>query len=182
MNALFLFAESQGGGQVAQIARTFGVDWSHLVAQIISFSIVCGLLYLFAYKPILKMLTQRRELIAQGLANSEKIKAELEKTESQRAEIIAQANVQATRLIEEARGAATRLREQEKQKAIAAGEQIVARAHEAAAQDHTQMLAQLKREVGRLVVRTTAAITGKVLTADDQRRLAEETARELTAP
>ena len=182
MNALFLFAESQGGGQVAQIARTFGVDWSHLVAQIISFSIVCGLLYLFAYKPILKMLTQRRELIAQGLANSEKIKAELEKTESQRAEVIAQANGQATRLIEEARSTAARLREQEKQKAIAAGEQIVARAHEAAAQDHTQMLAQLKREVGRLVVRTTAAITGKVLTADDQRRLAEETARELTAP
>ncbi len=182
MNALFLFAEAQSGGQIEQIARTFGVDWSHLVAQIISFSIVCGLLYLFAYKPILKMLTQRRELIAQGLANSEKIKAELEKTEAQRTEVIAQANVQASQLIEEARGAATRLREQEKQRAIAAGEQILARAHEAASQDHTRMLAQLKREVGRLVVRTTAAITGKVLTTDDQRRLAEETARELSTP
>ena len=41
------------------------------------------------------------------------------------------------------------------------------------------MLAELKREVGRLVVQTTAAITGKILTADDQQRLAEETAREL---
>ena len=182
MNALFLFAEAQSGGQVEQIARTFGVDWPHLGAQIISFSIVCGLLYLFAYKPILKMLTQRRELIAQGLANSEKIKAELEKTESQCSEVIAQANVQASQLIEEARAASARLREQEKQTAIAAAEQILARAHEAAAQDHTQMLAQLKREVGRLVVRTTAAITGKVLTSDDQRRLAEETARELSAP
>jgi F-type H+-transporting ATPase subunit b len=182
MNALFLFAEAQSGGQIEQIARTFGVDWSHLVAQIISFSIVCGLLYLLAYKPILKMLTQRRELIAQGLANSEKIKAELEKTEAQRTEVIAQANVQASQLIEEARGAAARLREQEKQRAIAAGEQILARAHVAASQDHTRMLAQLKQEVGRLVVRTTAAITGKVLTTDDQRRLAEETARELSAP
>lgn len=182
MNALVLFAEAQSGGQIEEIARTFGVDWSHLVAQIISFSIVCGLLYLFAYQPILKMLTQRRELIAQGLANSEKIKAELEKTEVQRTEVIAHANVQATQLIEEARDAAARLREQEKQRAIAAGEQILARAHEAASQDHTRMLAQLKQEVGRLVVRTTAAITGKVLTNDDQRRLAEETARQLSAP
>jgi F-type H+-transporting ATPase subunit b len=66
------------------------------------------------------------------------------------------------------------------QKAIAAAEQIMARANEAAAQDHTRMLAQLKREVGRLVVQTTAAITGKILTTEDQRRLAEETARELT--
>jgi F-type H+-transporting ATPase subunit b len=182
MNALFLFAEAHSGGQVEQIAQTFGVDWSHLFAQIISFSIVCGLLYRFAYKPILRMLTQRRELIAQGLANTEKIKAELEKTEAQRTEVIAQANVQASQLIEAARDAAARLREQETQRAIAAAEQILARAHEAAAQDHTRMLAQLKREVGRLVVRTTAAITGKILTSDDQQRLAEETAKELAAP
>ena len=38
------------------------------------------------------------------------------------------------------------------------------------------MLAELKREVGRLVVQTTASVTGKILTADDHRRLAEETA------
>jgi F-type H+-transporting ATPase subunit b len=43
------------------------------------------------------------------------------------------------------------------------------------------MLADLKREVGRLVIRTTATVTGKVLTADDQKRLAEETARQLAS-
>lgn len=178
MNAVLFFAEGPGG-PVQEIARTFGVDWPHLVSQIISFSIVCLLLYLFAYKPVLRMLAQRRQLIAQGLANSEQIKAELAKTESQRQAVIAQANSEANHLIEEARAAAVRLREQETQKAMAAAEQIMAKAQEAAASDRTRMLAQLKREVGRLVVQTTAAITGKVLTTDDQRRLAEETAREL---
>lgn len=179
MNAILLFAEAQESGPVQEIARTFGVDWPHLIAQIISFSIVCVLLYLFAYKPVLRMLAQRRQLIAQGLANSEQIKAELAKTESQRQEVIARANTEADHLVEEARAAAARLREHETQKAIAASEQIMARAREAAASDRTRMLAQLKKEVGRLVVQTTAAITGKVLTTDDQRRLAEETAREL---
>jgi F-type H+-transporting ATPase subunit b len=179
MNALVLFAQAQGGGQIAEIARTFGVDWPHLIAQIISFSIVCIVLYLLAYKPVLRMLAERRQLIAQGLANSEKIKAELAKTEAQCQEVMAQANAQATQFIEEARGAAARLREQETQKVIAAAEQIMARAREATAQDHTRMLAQLKQEVGRLVVQTTAAITGKILTTDDQRRLAEETAKQL---
>ncbi len=42
------------------------------------------------------------------------------------------------------------------------------------------MQAELRREVGRLVVQTTAAVTGKILSTDDQRRLAEETARHLT--
>lgn len=181
MNALLLLAEVEGGGQVEQIARTFGVDWSHLIAQIVSFAIVCALLYLFAYKPVLKMLTTRRELIAQGLANSEKIQAELAKTETQRQDVLAQANLEAAQLLEDARNAAARLREQETQKAIVAADQIIARGREAAALDNRLMLTQLKREVGRLVVQTTAAITGKVLTTEDQQRLAEETARELAS-
>ncbi len=180
MNIIVLFAQAENGGQIEQIARTFGVNWPHLIAQIISFSIVCGLLYLFAYKPVLRMLTERQKLITQGLANSEKISAELAKTETQRKDVIAQANTQANQFIEDARSVAAQLREQETKKAISAAEQIMVKAREAAAQDHTRMLAQLKQEVGRLVVQTTAAITGKILTTEDQRRLAEETARELT--
>ena len=41
------------------------------------------------------------------------------------------------------------------------------------------MLTELRRDVGRLVVQTTAAVTGKVLTPDDHSRLAEETALQL---
>jgi F-type H+-transporting ATPase subunit b len=182
MNALALLADVEGGGgQIQQIANTFGVDWSHLVAQIISFCIVCVLLHRFAYKPVLKMLEERRQQIAQGLANQEKIHAELTRTEAMRQEILLLANGQATKLIEEAHTAAAHVREQETQKAIAAAEQIIAKAHEAATQDQARMLTELKREVGRLVVQTTATVTGKILTADDQRRLAEETTKQLAA-
>jgi F0F1-type ATP synthase membrane subunit b/b' len=52
------------------------------------------------------------------------------------------------------------------------------KAHEAAAQDHDRMLVELKREVGKLVVQTAATVTGKILTAEDQRRLAEITSRQ----
>jgi len=167
--------------QVKEIANTFGVDWSHLFAQLVSFSIVCVLLYFFAYKRVLGMLEERRQRIAEGLANAEKCKAELAKAEAQRLEILAQANVQATKLIEEARAAAAKVQEQETQKAIAAAEQIIVKAREAAAADHARMLTELKREVGRLVVQTTTTVTGKILTSEDQRRLAEETARQVAA-
>ena len=88
-----------------------------------------------------------------------------------------QANVQGATLIEEARAAAARVQQAGNQKAIATAEQIMAKAREAAAQDHDRMLAQLKHEVGRLVVQTTATVTGKILTTEDQRRLAEETTK-----
>jgi F-type H+-transporting ATPase subunit b len=179
MNQLVFFAQTEGGGQIEQIARTFGVDWSHLISQIISFGIVCALLYFFAYKRVLAMLEERRQRIAEGLANAEKIKAELARTEQQRLEALAQANQQATKLIEEARAAAARVQEKETQKAIAAAEQIISKAREAAAADHARMLAELKREVGRLVVQTTATVTGKILTPEDQRRLAEDAVKQV---
>jgi F-type H+-transporting ATPase subunit b len=178
MMALSFFTEPQGG-QVETIARTFGVDWPHLIAQTISFSIVCALLYWLAYRPVLQMLAARREQIASGLANAEKIKAELAKTESQRQDVLARARLEADKLIENAHAAAARVEAQETQQAHAGAEQILAAAREAAAQDHARMLAELKREVGRLVVQTTATVTGKILTPDDHRRLAEETARGL---
>ena len=127
------------------------------------------------------MLEARRQKIAEAMANAEKIKAELAHTEAERKRILAQAGDQANEMIEQARTAAARVREVETQKAIAAAEQIVIKAREAAAQDHARMLAELKREVGRLVVQTTATVTGKVLTPDDQKRLAEETEKQLTA-
>ena len=181
MNALVLLAEAGSSGQIEQIARTFGVDWPHLIAQMISFSIVCFLLYRFAYGPVLRMLADRRRLIAESLANADKVKAELARTETQRKEVMAQANAQATQFIEEARAAADVLLKKETKKAIAAAEEIIVKAHQAAAQDHARMLAELKQEVGRLVVQTTSAVTGKILTKEDQRRLAEETAEQLAA-
>jgi F-type H+-transporting ATPase subunit b len=181
MTALLLLVEDDGGGQIQQIANTFGVDWSHLIAQIISFCIVCALLYRFAYQPVLKMLEERRLQIAQGLADTEKIKAELAHTETQRLEIMMRADAAASKLIEEARVAAARVQQQETKKAIAAAEQILVKSQEAVVQEHARMLEELKHEVGRLVVQATATVVGKVLTADDQRRLAEETVRRMAA-
>jgi F-type H+-transporting ATPase subunit b len=169
------------GGQVGAIAQTFGVDWPHLIAQIISFCIVCIILQRFAYKPVLNMLAQRRGQIAQSLADSETIKADLARTELERQQILAEANAEANQLIEDAHAAAARVEQVETQKAIREAEQIAVKAREAAVQERARMFAELKREVGRLVVQTTATVAGKVLTDDDQRRLAQETEKQLTA-
>lgn len=179
MFALAFQAVAEHGAGAEGLATRFGVDWPHLISQIISFSIVCAVLYLLAYKPILQMLEARRQQIASGLANAKKIEAELARIEIERRDVLAKADAQGKQLIEEARAAAARVRTEETQKAAAAAEQILVRAREASERDRARMLAELKREVGQLVLRTTASVTGKVLTSDDQRRLSEETARQL---
>ena len=107
MNQLIILADigTDLANTGAQTARTFGVDVPHLISQIISFCIVAALLYFFAYKRILQVLEERRQRIAGGLANADKIKAELARTEASRQDVLAQANAQANKLIEEARAA-----------------------------------------------------------------------------
>ena len=154
MIAFILLALQSSERQVAQIARTFGVDWVHLGAQIVSFSIVCALLYKFAYQQMLEdaggTAARRSRRVWKTPRRS---KRNWTGQRAQRQEVIAQAHAQAALFIEEARASAARLLQQETQNAIIAAEQITARAREAAAQDHERMLGELKREVGRLVVR-----------------------------
>jgi len=166
---------------MGETLQTLGIQWPKLIAQVINFAIVMFVLWKWAYKPVLKMLELRRDKVAESITNADKIKAELAATEAKRLEVLNQANDQANKLIEEARAAAARVQAQETQRAVAAAEQIVAKAREATAQDHARMLIELKREVGRLVVQTTAAVTGKVLTPDDQRRLIEDANKQLGA-
>src|SRR5881227_934194 len=166
---------------VRDTADTFGWDPRLFFSQVISFIIVAYLLKRFAYKPILGVLEQRRQQIAQAHLNAEKIKQQLAEAEQRHAEILAKANAEAQKMIEEARSSASHLADRKQQEAITAAEQILAKAREASAIEHERTMTRLKRELGRLVVETTAKVTGKVLRSDDQRRLQEEAARTFSA-
>lgn len=174
-----LFAAGSIVDTARETAEKFGVNWPQFIAQVLSFCIVAALLHRFAYKPILQMLELRKQRIAEMVANSEKIKAELAKTEAARIEVLQKAHQEANKLIEEARAAAARVQEAETRKALALAEQIIHKANEAAQADRARMMAELKQEIGRLVVETTAKVTGKILTPEEHRRLIEEANREL---
>ena len=176
------------GGIVDSLAESaqrtgeqFGVNGWLLLSQIVSFCVVAFLLHKFAYHPILTVLEERRKRIADGLANAEKIKQQLAESEQRYQEILTKANTEAQKMIDDARASAAAVKEKETQRAIGEAEQILTKAREAAALEHMKMLTELKREVGRLVIGTTAKVTGKVLSADDQKRLSEEAAREVAA-
>ena len=177
-----LIIAAAGGGLSATLrdtAETFGWNPWLFLSQVISFLIVALLLQRFAYKPILAVLEERRRRIEEGQLNAEKIKKQLAEAEARYAEILAKANAEAQKMIDEARESGAHLAERKQQEAIVAAEQIIAKAREASAIEHDRTMESLKHELGRLVVDTTAKVTGKVLTPEDQRRLQEETARQL---
>ena len=178
MNLTFLAAASFSD-TLKETADTFGWNWELFLSQVVSFTFVALLLRRYAYKPILAVLEDRRRRIEEGLINADKIKKELAEAEKRYQEIVAKANAAAQKMIDEARESSAHLAERKQQEAIAAAEQIVAKAKEAAALEHERQMQNLKRELGRLVIDTTAKVTGKVLTPEDQKRLQEEAARQV---
>lgn len=164
-----------------EIFTTFGVSWGKFIAQIILFLFVYWVLKKYAFGPILEVLNERRRRIEEGQHNAEKIKKQLAEAELRYQEVLRKANDEATRLIEEARASSDAHTQKQIQQAIKDAEGVIAKAHESISQERHKMVAEVKKEMVDLVVHTTAAVVGKVLTPEDQKRLSEETSRQLAA-
>ena len=156
------------------ILDQLGIDFPKIIAQIIIFGIVYGILSKYAFGPVTALLEERRSRIAAGEANLDKIKESLSSSEAQAAAALAKANAEATRLIKEASDAATAIGEQKKQDAVAEAQSIIAKAKEATELERARVMAELKRDFGRLVIDTTSKVTGKTLGSDDHARLNQE--------
>ena len=110
------------------------------------------------------------------MANADKIKKQLADAEATRLSIIQKANEKANRHHRRGREERRVVTEQRAREASRQAEDIVKNAHEAAVLDKNRLMDELKRHVGELVIQTTEKVAGKVLTADDQARLNNETA------
>jgi len=164
-----------------QIALEFNFNKQLFSMHFVGFAIVAFALHRWAYTPILKMLDERRNRIAESMANADKIKAELSRAEAKAQEIVRQAGAQANKIIEEARAAALAVGEQERQKAVADAQNILAKAREAGDAELARLKGELRKEFGRLVVEAAARTTGDLLTPDQKGRIADESIRQLSA-
>lgn len=166
---------------LTQIFEQFGVTWSKFLAQCLLLLIVYWFLNKYAFGPIVSVLAERRRRIAEAQDNAEKVKQQLAEAEKRYREVLNKAEVEAKALIEEARASAEAVREKRVQEAIAEAEGVIRKAHESIEQDRRKMEAEVKTAMVGLVAATTAKVTGKVLTADDQKRLNDETIKEIAA-
>ncbi len=164
---------------INNIFQQFGVDWPHFISQVILFLIVYIVLNKLAFKPVLKLLAERRKRIEEAQLNAEKIKSQLAEAEARYQEILRKANEEAQALLAEARAASEAQTQKQMQQAIQDAESIIARARDTIAHERSKMVDEVRNEMTSLVVQTTAKVAGKVLTEEDQKRLAGETLREV---
>ncbi|MAV39189.1 MAG: ATP synthase F0 subunit B [Puniceicoccaceae bacterium] len=167
-------------GRIEAVAGKFGVTWPTLFAQMVNFILVALILYKFAIKPIMLTYDERQKKIADGLQYAEQMKVQSLEAEKERHEKIKEAAIEAQKILSEARDQSKALLEQKVQEATAQAEATIRKAGEATELERQKMLSEVKQEVARLVVETTAKVLDKELSAADKDQYSNAAAENLS--
>jgi F-type H+-transporting ATPase subunit b len=164
------------------ILNTFshmGVDWRLILMNAVNFGIVAVILYYAAFRPVIKMLDERKAKIEAGLRDAEEMKKKLAEAEQKQAEILRAARQGAQEIMDQARAAAKAYQDRESQETAAKVEQMLARGREALELERRKAFDDLRAEVSRLVVATTAKVLSRDLAESEKATLNKHAAEEL---
>jgi F-type H+-transporting ATPase subunit b len=135
-----------------QIIETFGIDWRVLIVQIVNFALLLGLLWHFLYKPLVKLIESRREQIIKGVADAERAEAALRDADAKKADVLAQASIEADELIASAREKGKQKEADIVDEAKQKSERMLAEATMKGDEMKRQALEESKEEMARLIV------------------------------
>ena len=86
-----------------EILEAFGIDWRLISIQIFNFVALVLVLWYFLYQPILKLLNERQQKIAQGVKDAEDAKDALKNADKEKTVIVTKAHTEAGEIVERAK-------------------------------------------------------------------------------
>jgi len=158
--------------------ESLGIQWPVLIAQIVNFLLLLGLLRLVLYKPVLNMLDQRAARIRESMERAEEIKREAARTQEQHAAQLEQARKEAQAIIAQANQMAQRMYDEERVKAKQEAEQFLARARSEIDGERRRAVAELRDQVADVALLAAGRIIGRSLDKTAHVKLIEETLAE----
>lgn len=164
---------------IGQLLTNFGVTWDRLLGQVITFAVLVVVLRLVLYKPMLKMLDERKSRIAQGMKDASAAAEAKAQSEKEAAERLRQATRQAEELLDEAKKAAETVKAQIAAQAQADLDRARKDQEASLARAQAEMMNEVRRDVARLVVSTTGKVLQSELTKDQQQKVLSQAAKEL---
>jgi F-type H+-transporting ATPase subunit b len=155
-------------------AALFQVNLFWVIVSAINFIVFFVIIWTFAFKPVSRMLDDRRERIEQGLKDAEQARRDRENAEAERVATLAEARKEANDIL----GRAQRLAQETRDADIAATREELERMRERAMNDieaeKQRAIGELRGEVADLALAAASRVVGESLTDERQRRLVNE--------
>jgi F-type H+-transporting ATPase subunit b len=159
--------------------QALDLDWGIIVTQIIGFLLALWILKAFAWKPLLKMLDERRKKISGDIDAAEKIKADASKLLDEYRVKLREIDNEARARIQEAVADGSRISSEIKEQARDESRQILARSREELARDIAQARVALRNDVVSMAIRAAEKIITTRLNEAEQRRLLDDFLKEV---
>jgi F-type H+-transporting ATPase subunit b len=152
-----------------------GFNLPGLIAQLINFGILLFVMRLFLYKPVLRILDERRTRIEEGLNRAELAAVQASASQDEARRVIDEARGEGRELVAAAQDAASRLRTELEERARTDANQIVTRARDEIQNERDQAIEQLRREFADLTIAAAEQVIGQSLDRAAHQRLIDET-------
>ena len=162
-----------------EILKDFGVQPILLLAQIVNFAILLYLLKRFLYKPILKVLEERRNKIETSMKQAEEIQKRFDETAKKQEEVLDKARSDASKIIEGAKEEAKVLSATIQKEAKDATEATIKRTQEVLELEKQKMITEAKNQIIDVVAAATERVVAKTLKFQDKERLVKEAIKEI---
>jgi F-type H+-transporting ATPase subunit b len=151
-----------------------GINLGYLFLQVVNFIVLVAILWLILYKPVLKMLRERKERIAEGLNNARKAEEALASAESDKQKLLDEARAEAQRILTETRARADELAAQIKSEAQAEAQRIVEGARQDASSERNRVMVDMRGQIVSLSLAAASHLLGTTLDENSQRQIVED--------
>ncbi|MBU2235662.1 F0F1 ATP synthase subunit B [Patescibacteria group bacterium] len=162
-----------------ELVKTFHIDWRLLIAQIINFGIVLGILWYFALKPLMKVMNKRNEDIEQSLKNAEEIEKRLKAAGESKEQMILEAKKESQVIMENANKESEQLKNSKIAETRSEIENIAAKTKASLLADKEKMITDARKEVGGLIIEASSKIIGRNIDSETNRKMVEETVKKI---
>lgn len=156
--------------QTVHASGNFLVPNATFIAELVAFVLILLILWRYVVPPIQKAMRERQDMIRQQVDDSEKAKEKLAEAQSEYQRALNEARVEAAQIREGARAEAQQVVEELRTQAQDEQARIVARGEEQLQQQRTQVVRELRGEIGSLAVELSEKIVGQRLSDDAQVR------------
>lgn len=164
---------------MGDIITTFHIDWHLMLAQLINFAIVAFVLWRFAVKPLLKVMTARSKEIQQSLEQAKQIEQELKGMDDKKAEAEVEAKRRAQIIVDEAMQEAGKRRQEILEQVRVEAAEAVTSARRQMEAEREVAVGDLRREAARLVTLAVTRVFGKLKVSDIDKELVNEVVDDL---
>lgn len=163
-----------------RLIEGLGVSVPTLVAQVVNFGILFALLYVLAYKRVLKILDERSQKIRDSIGQTERIREQAEQAEDESKRRIEAASTEGQGIIARAVRAGEDIRQQAQQEAKHEGESLLTKARGEIQRERDEAIGELRREFADLTIQVAEKVIERSLDKEAHRQLIEKTLDEMT--